>query len=174
MGVGIFVILTFLGLIGIGFLIWWCYSIYTKQTIGIIVPILYFLFIGYLLSINILDEQSISKKDVQKDLARVNLQLNEPFEIIENEVTGFPERLQTTKLKVSAKDETRCITLIKNASNFIELDSSSLYAKPEEIINYKSYQSYTREFYTTTTFPTRIIVRINPKEHQFTYQIFED
>ncbi|MFV0146637.1 hypothetical protein OBK08_01415 [Empedobacter falsenii] len=98
-GIGIFYLLIILVILTTCCLIWLFISIKKKSKIGIIIPILFFLFVGFLFSLNYIDENTISNEDVKNDLQVINLNLKDTFKILENDVSGMPERYQKQKLK---------------------------------------------------------------------------
>ena len=73
-------------------------SIKRKSKIGIIISILIGIFVTLCLSINTLDELTHTKKDVLNDLIYVDIDLKNNFKIIDNTVSGMPERNQETKI----------------------------------------------------------------------------
>lgn len=145
---------------------------------------IFFLSLTYFFSINYMDEKTITNEDVEKDLRVMNLKLNDNFTIIENDVSGMPERNQRTKIEISYVDKKRLISEITNSNNFkdlktdkeISLDSEkdNRYTS-KEILNYKYPEFYSREYYTDIeNIPTRVFLQIDIKNNILEYQKIED
>ena len=103
---------------------------------------------------NQIDEILYFKSDVKNELKLVNVTLAEDFEIIKNEVIGFPERYQNTEINVSEKDKIQIIKEIKTSSDFVNKEEErNLYYEMlgknsnRLISNYKIDQDYYKEYY---------------------------
>jgi hypothetical protein len=138
-----------------------------------------------LLSTNTIDELSISKKDVISDLNHLNIKLKDDFEIINNKVTGMPERIQETKIKISQKDKNKIINEIRNSANFKtlinELDfikNSSFDSVESEntLHNFKYPKFYSREIHIkiNNKIPKLFCLSIYDDNTIIKYQIIED
>lgn len=100
------------------------------QRTAITILSIFIILILYLFNLNTIDEIFYFKSDAKNDLMLVNLYLKDDFQIIENNVEGFPERYQKTILKISEEDKKRIISEIKNAKYFqVCEDERSLYYK---------------------------------------------
>ena len=184
MGIGLIYLLIILIILTVCFLFWLINSIRRKNKIGIILPLIFFLFVGYLFSLNYIDEKKIANDDVKKDLSVVGLKLDDNFKILENNVSGMPERNQNTKIEISNTDKQRLITEIIKSKNYKDLKSDEDIAKDsekddrytsKEILNYKYPEFYSREFYTyIDNIPTRFFLQINLKSNILEYQKIED
>lgn len=151
---------------------------------GIILPIMFFLFVGYLFSINYIDGKTISNEDVKKDLKVINFKLNDNFKILENNVSETPERNQKTKIEISNTDKQNLISEIINSKNYENLKSDDdirINSEKEnrftshEILNYKYPDFYSREFYTDIdNIPTRFFLQLDVKSNILEYQKIEN
>ncbi len=97
-----------------------------KTKTGIAIGGVIFIFCMYVLNINTVDEFMHSKKDVIKDLSLAKIEINEDFEILDNEVVGMPERFQKTKINLSKSDKNRIILEIKNSPDFFTSNESHI------------------------------------------------
>ncbi|MCA4777813.1 hypothetical protein [Empedobacter stercoris] len=184
MGIGIFYLLIILVILTTCCLIWLFISIKKKSKIGIIIPILFFLFVGFLFSLNYIDENTISNEDVKNDLQVINLNLKDTFKILENDVSGMPERYQKTKIEISNADKQKLIEEIINSKNYEDLKTEEDIKKNSEkddrytsknILNYKYPDFYSREFYTEiNSIPTRFFLKLDIKSNELEYQKIED
>lgn len=125
-----------------------------KKTAIIVSSVLMFLALNCIFG-NHIDEFFHFKSDVIEDLKLVNLNLKDDFQIINNEVVGFPERYQKTKLKISEQDKNRIISKIKNGKYFVQTDKwRPLYYKMMGkncegfFANYQNEKKYFRESYS--------------------------
>lgn len=76
------------------------------------------LFLVYIFNMNTIDAFTHTKSDVLTDLAIAKLVLKNDFEIMNNDVTGFPERMQKTSLKISYADAYRISNEIKDGDEY--------------------------------------------------------
>lgn len=114
-----------------------------------------FLFFLSLAFMNSIDSFTYSKKDVKKDLKFLNVELHEPFKIVENKIEGFPEYFQYTKIKISKSDKEQILNQIKLDKNFKIYDSSALSSADYQLrnipnktsINFLKENMYNREYY---------------------------
>lgn len=171
--------LAFLLLLAGGTILLLIYALKKKSKIGLAIAILVALVILFFLFTNVIDQYSISKGDVLSDLKHVDIELKDEFKIIDNKVTGMPERIQETKVLLTSKDRERIINIIKNASNFTifskDEDSESLNAKMDTTYNIKYPQFYSREIYTRVdNYPTRIFLSVDENSDTIRYQRIED
>lgn len=127
-----------------------------KKLAVIVFAVLMFIFVNLAFCDNI-DEFFYFKSDAKEDLKLVHLYLKDDFEIIDNEVIGFPERYQKTKLKISENDKNRIIAEIKSSKYFVESkDCRALYYKmigknsKKIMSNYIHNSRYFREVYSNT------------------------
>ena len=89
-----------------------------RPKLGLIIASIILLIVLSCYFTNVIDETNYSKSDVKIDLKLANLYLKDDFEIIKNEVSGFPERHQYTELRITEKDKKRIVSEIKNGKNF--------------------------------------------------------
>ena len=108
----------FLIAIGFGACVLLYVSIVKKWKRGIAFSLPFVLLFVYGLMMNYIDQWTISKADVTADLSELHVELQDDFEVSQNDVSGMPERIQYTHLNVSQKDAKRIIESIKNAANF--------------------------------------------------------
>mgnify|MGYP006094324579 CR=1 FL=1 len=127
---------------------------------------------------------SFSKDDARKDLEYANIELNDDFEIIENKVTGMPERFQKTELLISIKDAQRIIDEIKKGEDFnISRTSNILWQERRDgernkivTTNYKYRDHFYREGYfrENNYVPIHIIVKFKEGSNILEYDRNED
>lgn len=165
--------LSLIGFIVLGF------SIKIKSIIGILISIILIVPIILLCTANTIDELSISKKDVILDLKYLEIDLKNDFKIIANSVTGMPERIQMTKLKISKNDEKNIIQLIRNASNSKLVTSTNNAVVKSDfsdtIKNFEHNTFYSREILKTIdNYPTRLYLSIEEGSNILEYQRIED
>lgn len=126
-----------------------------KTKIGLIVsgPITIFCF--SVLFMNSIDSFTHSKKDVRKDLDYARIELFEDFDIVNNDVSGMPERFQKTSLSISDNDKDRIIKEIENSDDFRIIDEKQVFLRTNNygkfernkthIANYKYRDEFVRE-----------------------------
>jgi hypothetical protein len=170
------VFLIIFSLLGISLLI---YSIRKKSRIGLLISTLILLISISFIFGNYFDEWTIKKSDVIEDLKHLNIQLKDDFEISNNEVTGMPERIQTTEIIISNKDKEQIVNEIKNSKNFksySSLEEIVEYATNEkQILNYKRGEFYSRELYSEIdNYPTRLIIYVYESSNKLRYNRIED
>jgi len=165
-------------------LIWLIISLKKKRVFAIIVSSLLFLFFISFYFSNDIEELQFNKENVRKDLKSLNINLNDHFKIINNEISGMPERYQETKLLISTNERKRLIKEIINSENFknlynddeiiIEYETNSRIGK-EEILNYKYPDFYSKEILKRIdNYPTRILVYINENSDTLSYHKIEE
>lgn len=165
-------------------LIWLIISLKKKRVFAIIVSSLLFLFFISFYFSNDIEELQFNKENVRKDLKSLNINLNDDFKIINNEISGMPERYQETKLLISTNERKRLIKEIINSENFknlynddeiiIEYETNSRIGK-EEILNYKYPDFYSKEILKRIdNYPTRILVYINENSDTLSYHKIEE
>jgi len=145
-------------------------SIKKKSVVGIIISSIMAFFLCYILSLNTIDELSINNNDVNKDLAIFDIHLNNDFKIIDNNVSGIVERNQETKIEIHKEDAGKVTNEIKVSKNFRDLSNTQEILKdtsvrsglnPNEILNYKYPDSYSKEVYTDIdNIPTHVYLYI--------------
>jgi hypothetical protein len=160
------------------------YSINKKSKIGLVISSIIILLVGLFFLTNTIDENSISKKDITSDLKFINIKLNDDFVIVNNKVSGMPERIQNTEIEISQSDKDRIISEIKNSTNFklfgneqeiIDNANAVQFGAEKIIYNFKYPEFYSRETYTEVdNFPTRLILSIYEKSNRIIYQRIED
>ena len=178
--IGLFLLIVFLFL----FLWLFIYSKKKKSKVGIVISSIALVCILSIFFTNNIDELTISKEDVEKDLKQIDIELNTNFEIKKNTVSGMPERNQTTKIEISKTEIEKIITEIKQSNNFKEYkNDSEIYnndislnvALNGQILNIKYPRYYSRELYKEIdNIPTRIFLTIYERENILEYQKFED
>lgn len=114
----------------------------------------------------------------------INLNLKDTFKILENDVSGMPERYQKTKIEISNADKQKLIEEIINSKNYEDLKTEEDIKKNSEkddrytsknILNYKYPDFYSREFYTEiNNIPTRFFLKLDIKSNELEYQKIED
>lgn len=122
---------------------------------AIFISSILFLFFLNLAFMNSIDSFTYSKKDAQKDLKILNVELHEPFKIVENKIEGFPEYFQYTKVKISESDKEKILNQIKLDKNFKIYDSTALSLADFQLrkipnktsINFLKDDIYQREYY---------------------------
>jgi len=177
---GIVFLLIFIS-IGIGLFV---YSRKKKSKVGMAISVIMFLLVILAFFTNTIDEFTISKKDIISDLKHVEIELNDDFKIINNKVSGMPERIQETEIQISQKDKVRIITEIRNSTNFKsyanerELANNTVTEQlgtRDIISNFKYPKFYSRETYTDIdNFPTRLLISIYDNSNTIKYQKIED
>lgn len=183
MGMGLFIgfiiLLIFLSM-GIGLLI---YSRKKKSKIGLTISIIMLSLVGLVLLTNTIDEISISKKDIVSDLSHINIELKDDFKIVNNKVTGMPDRMQETEIQISQRDKDRIISEIKNSSNFKSFtnghsyrdDDMGQFVISDKVFNFKYPEFYSKETYTRIdNFPTIITISIYDESNIIKYQRIEN
>ena len=107
-----------------------------KKRLGFIIVSINVVFVFLIIFTNNIAEITYTKTDAKNDLKLANLVLQNDFEIVQNEVVGMPERLQTTKLKISESDKIRILNEIRNDKSFRKsTETRTLY---EQMWNEKS------------------------------------
>ncbi|WP_434979115.1 hypothetical protein [Daejeonia sp. YH14] len=170
MGIGFIYLLIIILIILIVSIIFLIRSIISKSKIGIIISSIVILFVFLLFSMNKIDEITINKNDINKDLKIFNIQLKNEYKILENNVSGMPERNQETKIEISKQDAENIIHEITNSNNFKNLTTSEEISKDadsegrwnsKKMLNYKYPDFYGKEIYTEIdNIPTRISLSI--------------
>lgn len=184
MGVGLLIGL-FILIIFLFFFLWlFIYSKKKKSKVGIVISSIALVCILSIFFTNNIDELTISKEDVKKDLKQIDIELNTNFEIKKNTVSGMPERNQTTKIEISKTEIEKIITEIKQSNNFKEYKNDSEVYNDDislnvplngQILNIKYPKYYSRELYKEIdNIPTRIFLTIYEGENILEYQKFED
>jgi hypothetical protein len=152
------------------------YSKKKKSKIGLIISSLMLALVALALSANTLDELSISKKDIISDLKHIDIELKDDFEINSNNVTGMPDRIQETEIKISQKDKSRIITKIRNSPNFMNdpqelANETESFSASDKIFNFEYPTSYSRETYIKIdNLMTRLFVSIDKNNNTLTFQ----
>lgn len=176
MGAGfLFSILVWLILILL-ILIWLFISFKKKRKLGIIISSVFFLVLISFYFSNEIEELKFGKKDVSNDLKNLNIIFEDDFKIIDNKISGMPERYQDTKLLISKKDRNKIIYDIKNSKNFKKLkNEEEIINKSEEILNFKYPYFYSKGiFKKIDNYPTKILIFINDNNDTLNYQRIED
>lgn len=121
---------------------------------AIVILSVFIIIVMYIFNLNKIDEIFYFKSNAIEDLKLVDLYLKDDFEIVNNKVIGFPERYQTTVLKISEVDKKRIISEIKKAKYFQEYtEYRPLYYKMNGkdskrlISNYSIKDNYFKESY---------------------------
>ena len=167
--------------IGIGLFI---YSKRKKSKVGLTISVIMIVLVILALLTNTIDEFTISKKDIITDLKHIDIELKGDFEITNNKVTGMPERIQETEIKISQMDKDRIISEIKNSANFKSFENgqelandtdTEQFGTSNKIFNFKYPEFYSRETYSTIdNIPTRLFVSIYDNTNTLKYQRIED
>ena len=181
--IGFFLLITVLLLAPLSFLF---FKRRGKKWLGILIAFVIVVFAFSVLFMNTIDEVTHTKNDTRGDLKFASITLNDEFKVIENDVSGMPERLQHTKIKVSVMDRDRIIREISSAPDFVEAKTSSLlfdkYIKGEtkgkasHTANYRFGLNYFREslFDDGVHVPIRIVAYLNPQTDTMVYDRIED
>jgi hypothetical protein len=117
----------------------------------------------------VFESQLYFKRDARDDLGIVDIVLKDDFEIESNDIVGFPDYYQDTKLKISDNDRNTIIDKIKKNKNFEELSSEeSQHTRVDnknEItsFNYKIENEYVLEKYKKRPGYSTIQIRITVK-----------
>ena len=164
-----------------------CLFIYSKKRkskVGIAISLIAFTCLLAILFTNNIDELTITKEDVKKDLKQINIELNTDFKIKKNTVSGMPERNQTTEIEMSKVEIEKIITEIKHSKNFKEYKNDSELYNDDislnipfdgQILNIKYPDYYSRELYKEIdNIPTRMFVTIYEEKNILDYQIMVD
>ena len=177
---GLIVLIVFLG-IAVGLFI---YSKKSKSKIGLAISVTMMALVVLALSVNIIDEFGISKDDVVSDLKHIKIELKDDFQVIDNNVTGMPERIQETEIQISKGDKDRIINEIKKSTNFKSFtngrepsggEDAAQYEIGGEPCNFEYSGFYTREIYAKIdNFPTRIQLSICERDNVVKYRRVED
>lgn len=155
-------------------------SLKRKSNGGIGCSILIFAFVIFILLGNTIDEMNLDKDDVRNDLKFLGVELIEEFEILDNDVTGMPERYQETELKVSKNDVAKLISRIINSKNFVDsskgvINKNKFSGLESEILNFEYPEFYARELNIEINgIPTHLILSIDKISNDVRYQKFED
>lgn len=159
------------------------YSKKKKSKVGQILSTFLLLGIIAVFMTNNIDEWTISKNDVIKDLNNLKIELKDEFEITDNTVTGMPERFQATELKISTTDKEKIIQIIKNSDNYKEFKNETelqnetnneQFGFSEQIFNFKYPEFYSRETYCKVdNFPTRFFISVYDNENKIKYERIE-
>lgn len=176
---GLIFLLMFLS-IGIGLFI---YSKKKKSKIGLTISVIMITVVALALLTNTIDEFTISSEDIISDLKLIDIELKNDFKIINNKVTGMPERIQETEIKISPNDKDRIINEIINASNFKSFANeealtndadSEQFEITGKIFNFKYPEFYSRETYTKIdNLPTIFLITIYDNSNIIKYQKIE-
>lgn len=184
MGIGI-LIGFFLVIVLLIFFIWlFIYSRKRKSKVGIAISLVAITCLLSILFTNNIDELTITKEDVKKDLKQININLNTNFEIKNNTVSGMPERNQKTEIEVSKTEIEKIITEIKQSKNFKEYKNDSEVYNNDislnipsdgQILNIKYPKFYSRELYKEIdNIPTRMFLTVYEGKNILEYQKLED
>ena len=157
-----------------------------KSKIGLLISGIIVFFCLYFLFLNTIDSFSHSKTDVKKDLEYANIELLEDFEILDNEVTGMPERFQKTTIKIAEKDKNRLIGEIESGQNFETRKNSCVflcYEYPNELVSNKTYYvnyKFNEEFIRESYFkkdqyvPIIMVVSLSMENNKLEYERIEN
>ena len=174
-----------MAIIFLGSLISLLYFIFRRKSfIGALISVIPLLFVMSFLFGNELDGLTHSKKDVISDLKLAEITLSDDFEIIENDVRGFPERFQKTRIKISTTDKSRLVREITGQLDYHASGSSHLLwnemvsgKRRNEIVtaNYSHHRNIIREsYYIEADFvPTLTIVRLLDETEILEYERIE-
>ena len=174
------ILLTIIIIIGIFLLI---YSIRKKWKTGIAIAIVLLVLVTMGLFTNQIDSVTTTKDDIRQQLGYAQVDLQDDFRIIENSISGMPERLQTTKLLISKNDRKRIITSIEESENFQAFRSSDSLAnntnlstdKIGESFNASCPEFYIRELSTLVDdYTTKIQVSIDAGSDTLIYRQYEE
>lgn len=157
------------------------FSIRKKSVIGIIISTILIIPIVLTLLMNTIDELSISKKDIISDLKHLQIDLKDDFKIIDNTVTGMPERIQETKVEISERDKKQIVKAITNALNFKSFETkheiivdNEQFNTSDKISNFKYPEFYSREVYKNIdNIPTRVSLTLDESRNEIKYRILE-
>lgn len=184
MGVGLLIFLFVLIFLFLIFLWLFIYSKKRKSKVGIVISSVVLVCILSIFFTNNIDELTISKADVQKDLKEIDIELNSDFEINKNTVSGMPERNQTTEIQISKSETEKIITEIKQSKNFKEFKNKSELFNNDifsnvpyngQILNFKCPEYYSRELYKEIdNIPTRMFLFVYEEKNILEYQKLED
>jgi len=151
------------------------YSKRKKSKVGMTISVVMIVLVILALLTNTIDEFTITKKEIITDLKQVDIELIDHFEIINNKVTGMPERIQETEIQVTQKDKDRIISEIKNSANFQSFANKQDLASDGVIFNFKYPEFYSREILQIMdNIPTRIFVSIDDNTNILKYQRIEE
>jgi hypothetical protein len=184
MGVGLLIVL-FLLIVFLFLFVWlFIYSKKKKLKVGIVISSIALVCILSIFFTNNINELTISKEDVEKDLKQIDIELKSNFGIKKNTVSGMPERNQTTEIEISKNEIEKIITKIKQSKNFKEYKTESEVYNDDislnsplngQILNIKYPKYYSREIYKEIdNIPTRIFLTIYVGKNILKYQKFED
>jgi low affinity Fe/Cu permease len=184
MGVGLLFVLFLIVLLIFIFFGLFLYSKMKKSKVGIIITSIVLVCLISLFFINNIDELTISKADVKKDLKEIKIELNTNFEIKSNTVSGMPERYQKTEIEISNSEIEKIIKEIKQSKNFIEFKNETEVYNDDismnnplngPILNFKYPEFYSRELYKDIdNISTRIFLTVYEGKNILEYQKMED
>lgn len=167
--------------IAVGLLI---YSKKKKSKFGWTISIALVAMVMLALLTNTIDESTISKKDIITNLKYIDIALKDDFEIVNNKVTGMPERLQETVIQITQNDKDRLISDIKNSANFLSFaeeqeiandNDTEQFGTSGKMFNFKYPSCYSRATYSIIdNIPTRLFVTIYDDTNTLKYQRIED
>ncbi|MNK55026.1 hypothetical protein D3C87_740260 [compost metagenome] len=159
-------------------------SLKKKSISGILISVLLITPIFSVLLANTFDELSISKNDVISELKHLGVVLKDDFKIVDNKVTGMPERYQETEITISIADRNRIIKVISEAENFKsfkndeEIATDTTYEQfynSNKILNLKYPEFYRKEISKEIDhISTRISLTVYEKDNVIIYQRIED
>ena len=184
MGVGILIGLLLLIALVLFFAWLFIYFKKRKSKIGIVLTLIVLICLSSIFFMNNIDELTITKEDVRKDLKQINIELKSNFEIKENTVSGLPERNQKTVIEISKSEIDKIIDEIKHSENFKEYKNNSDVYNNDisldvplngQVLNIKYPEYYSREFYIEIdNIPTRIFLSVYEGKNILEYQKWED
>ncbi len=154
----------------------WAIVVATILALIVVIPLLSIAFEGAF----------YNNRDVKEDLKIANLKLNDHFDIISNKVTGMPERVQITAIRLTKKDRNRIISEIKNGVDFKESGNTRILQNEmwdeknvrNKVVftDYHWQNEYFRESYyrQDNYIPTLMIVSLKENSDTLTFERIEE
>lgn len=142
---------------------------YGYKKTGIVVSIILALLVITPVFVTVFESQFYFKSNARDDLGIADIVLKDDFEIENNDIMGFPDYYQDTKLMISDNDRNTIIDKIKKNKNFKKLSSEEFQHtrgdNKNEIIshNYKIENEYILETYQKRIGYSTIQIRITVK-----------
>ena len=151
--------------------------------VGKYLSILVGLFFAWLTIITIFEDQLFSKNDARELLTEQDINLEDKFEIVENEsMSAIGDYYHTFTLDISEKDKQIIINQIKNSPNFKGLtdtkedllrSTEDRYEGNKLTQNYESDNQYVREYYQPNGqgyAPTYRKIEIDKGQNRLTFE----
>jgi hypothetical protein len=154
--IGIIFLIVFLICSGITFLFYYTPKKLGYPKVGIVLASIVGLFFIYVTITDIYADELFSKSDAEQLLIGQDIELNDDFELVQNEsMTAIGDYYHTFTLKITKKDKERIIKEIQASKNFHlnkplephSMDREDYYNGSKQIKNYETEHQFIREFF---------------------------